>query len=206
MDRFLRPQPLNIDADSASAADEWEMWLANFNAFVAAIDTTLRPDKLALLRAHISCNIFKLIKHIEVYDEAIKVLQARFVKPKSEVYSRHRLATCRQQAGETLDQFLDSLKSLAADCSFKATSAEEAKSLAIRDAFISGMASNTIRQRLLENLELNLDDAVKQARTLELAQAHSESYRCEPRMVAATVEAEDTNTLNQSDEVAAVMV
>lgn len=203
MDKFLRPQPLNIDADSASAADEWEMWLANFNAFVDAIDSSLQPDKLALLRAHISCNIFKLIKHIKDYDEAIEVLQARFVKPKSEVYSRHRLATCRQQAGETLDQFLDSLKSLAADCSFKATSAEEAKSLAIRDAFISGMASNTIRQRLLENLELKLDDAVKQARTLELAQVHSESYRCEPRMVAATTEAEDTNTPNQSDEVAA---
>ena len=47
----------------------------------------------------------------------------------------------------------------------------------MRDAFIAGMSSNSIRQRLLENLTLELDDAVNQARSLEMAQVHSEAYQ-----------------------------
>ena len=185
MDKFLRPGTLDIDSESSTAADEWDMWSSNFDAFFAAIDPALTPNKLALLRAHVLCHIFKLIKHVSSYDEAVKILKARFIKPKSEVYARHCLATQKQQAGETLDQFLDKLKSLAQDCGFQAASAEKVEELAIRDAFITGMSSNAIRQRLLENLELDLNTAVKQARALEMAQRHSEAYRSDSSLAAA---------------------
>ena len=199
MDKFLRPGTLDIDPESSTAADEWDMWSSNFDAFFAAIDSALNPDKLALLRAHVSCHIFKLIKHVSSYDEAAKILKARFVKPKSGVYARHCLATQKQQAGETLDQFLDKLKSLAQDCDFKAASAEQVEELAIRDAFITGMSSNAIRQRLLENLELDLNTAVKQARALEMAQRHSEAYRNDSSLAAAP-ETAAARLVDESDD------
>ena len=46
----------------------------------------------------------------------------------------------------------------------------------IRDSFINGLSSNYIRQRLLENAELSLDQAYEKARTLHIAQKNSEAY------------------------------
>ena len=40
----------------------------------------------------------------------------------------------------------------------------------IRDSFINGLLSQYIRQRLLENTTLQLDEAVVKAHTLESAQ------------------------------------
>ena len=74
-----------------------------------------------------------------------------YVKPKNEIFARHILATSKQEQGQPLDQFLKKLRSLSKECDFKAVSADKNKEEAIRDAFISGLISNQIRQRLLEN-------------------------------------------------------
>ena len=57
----------------------------------------------------------------------------------------------------------------------------------IRDSFINGLTSNYIRQRLLENEKLTLDQAHERARTLDLAQKNSEAYsqQSDPLTVAA---------------------
>ena len=44
------------------------------------------------------------------------------------------------------------------------------------DSFISGILSNIIRQRLLENRTLTFVEAYEKARALELAEVSSESY------------------------------
>lgn len=199
MDKFLRPGILDIDPDSTSAADDWDMWKTNFGAFLDAIDPSLSPDKLKLLRAHVSSRTFKRIKGAATYEEAMKFLESLFVKPTSSVYARYLLATHRQQSGETIDQFLGRLRTLAQDCSFEAATAEEVENLAIRDAFITGLASGPIRQRLLENLELNLEDAVKQARTLEMAQQHSENYRSEFFNSSAPALTQDKDSSDEND-------
>ena len=86
------------------------------------------------------------------------------------------LATRRQQAGESLDEFLNVLKRLSKDCNFKAVSAENYQKEMIRDAFINGLLSQHIRQKLLENTTLDLDAAYRQARSLESAQRNSDVY------------------------------
>ncbi|XP_068242250.1 uncharacterized protein [Palaemon carinicauda] len=69
-----------------------------------------------------------------------------------------------------------SVKLLAKDCQFTSVTAKEACDSYVRDAFINGLVSGAIHQRLLENLTLNLNTAYEQARTLEMAQKHSASY------------------------------
>ena len=79
-------------------------------------------------------------------------------------------------------------------CNFEAVTAEQYKNQYIRDAFISGITSSHIRQRLLENNTLSLDEAFQQARALEQAQTQSVSYEnsinaainTEDRLVAAS--------------------
>ena len=63
------------------------------------------------------------------------------------------------------------------DCDYQAVSAQLHKEEAIRDAFIGGIFSNEIRQRLLEDSNLTLQVAFEKARSLETAQRNAESYR-----------------------------
>ena len=166
-----------MDPNSASAAKEWTHWLKTFMNFVLAVEKiTPTVDKLVLLTNYVAPRMYDYISDCETYEKAVDVLTSLYVKPKNEIFARHLLATHRQSSGESLDQFLQALKLLAKDRQFKTVTAEEACDNYVRDAFINGLASGAIRQRLLENVTLNLKTAYEQARTLEMAQKHSASY------------------------------
>ena len=107
------------------------------------------------------------------YDNAIQTLEQLFVKPQSVIFN---LATTKQTVGESVHQFVLSLETLSKNCQFTAVTADVYRQEYIRDAFINGLNSNIIRQRLLENNNLTLTEAFQQARTLELAQKQSDSY------------------------------
>jgi nitric oxide reductase large subunit len=105
-------------------------------------------------------------------------LDAAYIRPTSVVYNRHHLITTKQDAGQTIDAYLQNLQRVAKSCNFEAAvSAEENKNQYVRDAFINGISSANIRQRLLENVgELSLQQACTQARALEQTQNQSASY------------------------------
>ena len=132
--------------------------------------------KLKLFINLLSPAIFKHISDIHDYSMAMNVLEEIFVKPKNSVFCRHLLATRRQQTDESVDKYLQSPKRLAKDCDFQAVTATQARDKCIRDAFINGITSNHIRQRLLENKTLDLNTAYDQALTLEMAQRQLASY------------------------------
>ncbi len=88
------------------------------------------------------------------------VIDALYIKPTN---ARHLLATRRQKSGETLDE------SLAKDCKFKDVTATVYRDESVRDAFITGLQSGSIRQRLLENSTLDLNTMFTQAWSLDAA-------------------------------------
>ena len=92
------------------------------------------------------------------------------------MFARHLLATRRQLPGESLQQFLQVLKTLSKDCSFRVVTAEQHRWELVRDAFINRLASAAVRQRLLERDDLSLEAALEQAYSLERAQQQSSSY------------------------------
>ena len=121
--------------------------------------------------------VFEFISECERYEDAIKILNDLYDKPKNVIFARHLLATCKQENGQSLDQFLQSLKSLAKDCDFRNSTAQQIRDDAIRDSFISGLSNSNVRQRLLENDNLDLQKAFDMARSLELAQQQSLTYQ-----------------------------
>ena len=185
MEKYLRPRELDLDPDLPNAGREWNRWRNNFSAFVAAISLDLQPDKLLLLKAHIACLTYELIENCSTYDEAIAILNSRYVKPTNVIYARHKLATRLQKVGESLTTFVQNLKSTATECKFEAVSAEVNQNDCIRDAFINGLTSSHIRQRLLENLNLTLDGAISLAQSLDMAQTRSEAYGTNDTVVAS---------------------
>ena len=174
MEKFLRPERLEAHPDSSPL--QWKHWFSTFTNFLLSIEQPTDTTKLQLLINYVSPSVYSYIADCKTYDEAIKTLKAVFVKPTSEVFARHQLATRKQQGSESVDQYVLAVKLMAKDCVFKAVTAEQYAEEAVRDSFISGLSSSVIRQRLLEKLSLTLEEAVQQARSLELAQLNADMY------------------------------
>ena len=130
-----------------------------------------------MLTNYVSPRNFEYIKHCLKYDEAIGVLKAQYVKPANEVFARHLLATRWQKNQETLDELLLVLKSLSKVCNFQNVAEIVYRDEAVRDAFITGLLSNTICQRFLENNTLDISRMFTQAHSLDAVQKSSESYK-----------------------------
>lgn len=108
MDKFLRPECLDVSPSSSTAAREWNHWYRTFSAFLRSIETH-DPDKLDTLINFVSPTIYEYIAECTTYDSATNLLKELYVKPKNEVFARHSLAAHRQQEGETIDEYLQEL-------------------------------------------------------------------------------------------------
>ena len=133
-------------------------------------------DKRALLINFLSPTVYPYVEDHDTYDSALGALKAAYIKRENDIFARHILATRKQQNGENLEQFLQALKVLSKDCTFRTVSAEQYREELLRDAFINGLSSSTIRQRLLKKDDLTLQNVFEQACTLYRAHKHSNSY------------------------------
>ena len=127
-------------------------------------------------------------------------LECAYVKPVNKIYARHRLNTILQNEYEALEEFLQRLKILSNDCNFVDVTASQFKEAAIRDAFITGLGSSYIRQRLLEDNELRLNHVFKKARSLHEAQKNTESYEFRHSERIATVSFDNTKIVQPQRE------
>ena len=176
MDKALKPDRFDVNPNIVDAAKRWRHWLLTFENFIAILPQE-NMNKLQILINFVSPDVFDLFCNASSYEEAIATLKTLYVKTPNEIFARHSLASQKQLSGETLDEYLQALKTLSKECNFRQVTASEYRDEAIRDAFISGLSSNNIRQRLLENKTLDLQTAFDQARTLDIAQKNSESYQ-----------------------------
>ena len=199
MDKFLRPERLDSDPSATGASKEFSHWLKTFENFVAVIPAVddQRVDRLSLLTNFVSPRLYQHIEECVTYDAAVAILKSLFIKPSNEVYARHILATRRQQSGESLDEYLQVLRNLSKECNFRAVSANQYRDEYVRDSFISGLASATIRQRLLENNSLELQEMVNQARALETAQLNSQSYISATPHYSVSAASDNTGSLTE---------
>ena len=175
MDKVLRPERFDAKPNAQDASKSWRHWLTTFENFVEAIPGE-EVNKLNVLINYVSSEVYQLFYEATTYDEAINLLKSLYVKTPNEIFARHKLATRKQQPGESLDEYLQELKILSKDCNFSDVTAYQYRDEAVRDAFITGLLSTNIRQRLLENKTLNLQTAFDQARALDTAQRSSETY------------------------------
>ena len=181
MDKHLRPERFDTDPDASNAAKQWKHWRRTFENFLGELrgtgdSATSEENKLKLMINYIAPSIYEHIAECTSYVSAMDTLSGMYIKPKNEIFARHVLASRRQNPGESLDTYLQALNLLAKDCNFKAVAADEYRDDYIRDAFINGLTSPQIRQRLLENRSMDLQTAYEKAHTLEMAQKHSASF------------------------------
>ena len=137
----------------SNAASLFKYWIATFKFFLQAVESgqaatgpSERVSRRALLVNFLTPSVYQYIEDCETYEAAVAELKRVYVKTKNDVFARHLLATQKQLPGESLQQFLQVLKTLSKDCTFRAVSAEQYRGELVRDAFINGLASAAVRQ------------------------------------------------------------
>ena len=177
IDKLLKPNNLDISPNDSEAPATFKYWLATFEKFLEEVEKKVEEvDKQALLINFLPPTVYPYVENHNIFDSALGALKAAYIKRKNDIFARHILATRKQQNGENLEQFLQALKIISKDCTFRAVSAEQYREELLRDALINGLSSFTIRQRLLERDDLTLQNAFEQACTLYRAHEHSNSY------------------------------
>ncbi|CAH0729642.1 unnamed protein product, partial [Brenthis ino] len=126
--------------------------------------------KYKLLVNHISPSIFNFIQACTTYVDAMTTLSTTYEKQKNIILARHRLATRKQQPGETLAEYSRSLAILARECHFKAVTANEHQNETVRSTFIAGILCQKIRERLLEKSTMSLEETLNLATSSETAE------------------------------------
>ena len=184
MDKLTRPERFATEPNAPKSEKLYKHWKLTFTNYletaVAASsennDNNLNHRKFFALINNISADVFEIVSDTENFDVAIQALDNAYIKPTNIVYNRHQRITCKQEPMQSVDTYMQELERIAKSSNFQAVTAEENKQQYIRDAFINGINSPYIRQRLLESSTLSLEDTYRQARTLEQAQKQSASY------------------------------
>ena len=109
MDKYLRLTRFDCDPNTVGVDKQWKHWLKTFENFLAAINSHM-PDKLVTLTNYMAPNVYEYIVDCAAYEEAIELLKGLYVKPTDEIYSRHLLATRKQEESESTGPVLASFE------------------------------------------------------------------------------------------------
>jgi len=99
-------------------------------------------------------------------------------KEEYHINERFLLFTRKQKEEEKVDEYVKVLRSLAETCEYG-----QLKCSIIKDAFVIGINDNKLRENLLKDCELSLENAINIARASEKAREQSDMIRGEPTMI-----------------------
>ena len=182
--RLLQPAILEADPSEERSVKIYKHWIRTFESFLSVAQSALLQsthedddegddptlDKLALLYNHIPPDVYSYVEDCNSYDAARKELDQVYLrKDLNDIYARHHLLTRKQKPAKDVAQFSHAIKEFSKDCVCNALTAEEFRAELACDAFITGLDSSTICQRLLEEDTLSFQSAVTKALILELA-------------------------------------
>ncbi|KAI5652144.1 gag-polyprotein putative aspartyl protease domain-containing protein [Phthorimaea operculella] len=170
MSKYLRPDRFDIEPSIPGSDNKWAHWKYSFENFIALEANSADEDlKFKILANHISPSIFNYICECTKYKDAIATLNATYERKQNIILARHRLISRRQQPGESMAEYSRALTILARDCVFKDVTAKVHQDEAVRGAFIAGVSSSKIRERLLEKSSSTLEETLNLAISLETA-------------------------------------
>ncbi|XP_073964407.1 uncharacterized protein [Choristoneura fumiferana] len=108
------------------------------------------------------------------YEELVSLVQEHLEPKRSEIAERHLFRLRRQRPDETLMEYLQALKHLAATCNFGKCDTCSTLEENLRDQFVSGLANDAMRSRIFAEKKVTYRDAVELALSLEAAEKHAE--------------------------------
>lgn len=160
---------------------EWRMFKQRFALYLQAVGLDGASDarKIALLLTVAgpqSIEVFNTLVFEQVddkgkYDVVMEKFDSHWMLRKNETFERYVFRSRLQQQGETFDSFLMDLKLKARTCNFG-----ELQDSMIRDQIVFGINDKKVRERLLRETELTLNEAVRICHASEIALQHAKTF------------------------------
>ena len=186
--QLLRPKELSVESEAPGAARVFAFWLRTVEDFLSSLrefraEEDPQVNAQGIIVSCLSPAFFPYVEDAAGYDEIVDILKRLYLK-QNNVHARHLLVSRKQTPGESISEYLQALKILAKECSFTEVSANAYREELTRDFFINGLASSSVRQRLLEKDNLTLVQAYELLTVLIMPNvklSRSAERRCCPR-------------------------
>ncbi|KAJ8405108.1 hypothetical protein AAFF_G00330290 [Aldrovandia affinis] len=151
----------------------WDIFRAEYEDYVLLTGTAEKDKKIqaATLRSVMGSECRHVYRHnlnlsvAGTGDPAVIPLDEleKYFKPaKNTIYERYVFGSCKQEEGESIDNFVTRLRERAATCEYG-----QLKDEMIRDKIVLGVANESIRRRLLREKGLTLITAIEMCRAAE---------------------------------------
>ena len=168
-----------------SQDDDWEDYCERLECYFAANDITNENKKVGSLITLVDAATYRLMKDLAVPKKpaqmTYKNLVAAVTKHKSpernEMVERYNFHIALRNEGESVNKFLSRLKHLAEHCNFG-----DQLDTNLRDRFVTGIRDEHMLNKLLGEINLTLEKAVKVCIAMERASENTESLLANARV------------------------
>ena len=159
-----------------SKIESWEAYYERFEQYLA-INQIPDKSKVACLLSVMGASAYGLLRNLiapqkpseKTLQDIFNVLQNHLDPKPLLIAERFRFHTRNQVDGESVSQYIAELKRMAGKCQFEGYLDD-----ALRDRFVCGLISNTIRKKLLTEADLTFTKATTIAISMETAVKDSE--------------------------------
>jgi len=156
----------DVDADKSNAGTRWEKWLGRLENLFVGMKIDDGDQKRALLLHYAGEKVYDIYdvekkETLTTYDATKTVLNNYFAPKKNVQMEIYSFRSCKQKDGQSLDEFVTELRSLAKNCAFNNIDNE------ILQQVIQNCSSNQLRRRALREPDKGLDDILTMGRLFE---------------------------------------
>ncbi|CAH0728754.1 unnamed protein product, partial [Brenthis ino] len=153
----------------------WDAYCRRIKQFITLNDISEHLH-VATLVTHVGVSCYELMCDLcspdlpedKTFDELVDIVKNHLEPQRSEIAERHIFRQRKQLQGETVSDYLQSLKHLAKTCNFRDT-----LEINIRDQFVSGLINEDMRSRLFAERDIDYKRAIELALALEAADRHA---------------------------------
>ncbi|XP_044748562.1 uncharacterized protein K02A2.6-like [Coccinella septempunctata] len=167
--------PMNF---TGNLSENWRLWRQKFENYLIASEVSKKDPKvqIAQLLHYIGeegmsiYNTFTFAneEESEKLSTVINQFEAHFMPKKNLSYERFKFFTRKQLEGETIEQFATDLKNKAKSCEFG-----DLKESLIKDILTCGLQSQNLRERLLQDDQKTLEEAIQLCLSVESSRKQS---------------------------------
>ncbi|XP_037528470.1 uncharacterized protein LOC119405702 [Rhipicephalus sanguineus] len=155
------------------ATDKWKPYLIKVEAYFEANAISDSAKKRALLVAALSTSTIQILMgkiapakpNALRYDEVVKVLNDHYDPRRNEIAESFQFFNRCQQEGETIQDFVVSIRRIADNCNFG-----DSLNRLLRDRIVCGVRSGAVQKQLLAKKDLTLEEAESIAVAAETAE------------------------------------
>uniref|UniRef100_A0A6P7HD20 Uncharacterized protein LOC114347140 n=1 Tax=Diabrotica virgifera virgifera TaxID=50390 RepID=A0A6P7HD20_DIAVI len=154
-----------------NVSENWKFWKQRFTTYLVATEISKKAHEtqcaqLLTLIGDEGMRIYNTFTFLEEEKNNLEVLLTKydnhFTPKKNLIYERHQLLTSKQTEFENIEQFSVRVKNISLHCELG-----ELRESLVKDILICGIKSNEIREKLLQDDLVTLEEVIKKAVYIE---------------------------------------